>query len=213
MEHKENCNNHVVLCGKIKGQFAFSHRVFEERFYKAKIEAKRLSGIIDTIPVIVSNSLVNVRENWAGRTVCIEGDMRSYIEFENGKTKLLLYAFAKYFAECEDEEQSGNSVFLSGYISKPPLYRETPLGREITDVFLAVNRPYGKSDYVPCIFWGRNASFAALLEAGDEIKVRGRIQSRQYRKRISEDEYTERTICEVSISGMEVISRDETKDD
>lgn len=213
MKRKENYNNHVVLCGKIRGEFTFNHRDYRERFYRAEIEVARLSGNTDTIPVVVSNRLANTRKKWNGKTVCIEGEICSFMSRENGNSRMSVFALARYFSECEEDANPENSVFLEGYISKPPLYRETPLGREITDVLLAVNRPGGKSDYVPCIFWGRNASFAVLLEVGDRIRIKGRMQSREYRKQVSDEEYIERTVYEASVSSLEVVSRAETKDD
>lgn len=206
MEHK-NENNHVLLCGTIRGEFTFSHTVLGEKFYVATIEMERLSEKVDTIPLIVSDRLLDVFQEWDGKMVYVDGEMRSYNKWHGGRNSLFLFVFGKYVSEY-DFCYSENKIFLDGYICKQAKYRKTPSGREIADVMLAVNRSYRKSDYIPCICWGRNARFAESLSVGDHIRIHGRIQSREYNKRISENEYEKRTAYEVSINSMEEVIGD-----
>lgn len=204
-------NNKVTLSGEIASNFKFSHECYGEGFYTAMLASERLSGQKDIIPIMVSERLVDVKADWTGRFVRASGQFRSYNKHEGEKNRLVLSVFVREFEEIEFEQEepgSGhdeNSIFLDGYICKPPIYRKTPLGREIADILLAVNRPYGKSDYIPCIAWGRNAIFASGLEVGTRLQNDGRIQSREYQKRISDEEYEERTAYEVSISSITVI--------
>lgn len=197
-------NNNVSITGEVASAFSFSHEVFGERFYLADIAVKRLSDSEDLIPVMVSERLVDVTEDLTGVTVRVEGQFRSYNRHE-GKSKLILSVFAREWEFVEEEEKSAkiNQIFLDGFICKTPVYRTTPLGREIADLLIAVNRPYGKSDYIPCICWGRNARFASGFEVGMRIQVHGRIQSRKYTKKLSETEFEERIAYEVSVSKIE----------
>lgn len=197
-------NNNVSITGEVASAFSFSHEVFGERFYLADIAVKRLSDSEDLIPVMVSERLVDVTEDLTGVTVRVEGQFRSYNRHE-GKSKLILSVFAREWEFVEEEEKSAkiNQIFLDGFICKTPVYRTTPLGREIADLLIAVNRPYGKSDYIPCICWGRNARFASGFEVGMRIQVHGRIQSRKYTKKLSETEVEERIAYEVSASKIE----------
>lgn len=197
-------NNNVSITGEVASAFSFSHEVFGERFYLADIAVKRLSDSEDLIPVMVSERLVDVTEDLTGVTVRVEGQFRSYNRHE-GKSRLILSVFAREWEFVEEEEKSAkiNQIFLDGFICKTPVYRTTPLGREIADLLIAVNRPYGKSDYIPCICWGRNARFASGFEVGMRIQVHGRIQSRKYTKKLSETEFEERIAYEVSVSKIE----------
>lgn len=197
-------NNNVSITGEVASAFSFSHEVFGERFYLADIAVKRLSDSEDLIPVMVSERLVDVTEDLTGVTVRVEGQFRSYNRHE-GKSKLILSVFAREWEFVEEEEKSAkiNQIFLDGFICKTPVYRTTPLGREIADLLIAVNRPYGKSDYIPCICWGRNARFASGFEVGMRIQVHGRIQSRKYTKKLSETEFEERIAYEVSVSKID----------
>ena len=197
-------NNNVSITGEVASAFSFSHEVFGERFYLADIAVKRLSDSEDLIPVMVSERLVDVTEDLTGVTVRVEGQFRSYNRHE-GKSKLILSVFAREWEFVEEEEKSAkiNHIFLDGFICKTPVYRTTPLGREIADLLIAVNRPYGKSDYIPCICWGRNARFASGFEVGMRIQVHGRIQSRKYTKKLSETEFEERIAYEVSVSKID----------
>ena len=197
--------------GKIVTGFTFSHQVYGEGFYTMDLLVKRLSDSEDRIPVMVSERLVDVTQDYIGEYVEIHGQFRSYNRHEEKHNRLVLSVFSRElkFVEEEDETVPVNQIFLDGYICKPPVYRKTPLGREIADVLLAVNRPYGKSDYIPCICWGRNARFAGNLEIGSRIQLIGRIQSREYQKRVSENELIRRVAYEVSVNKLEFHEKDE----
>lgn len=211
-------SNKVTLSGEIVSNFEFSHEVFGEGFYTAMIAVERLSRQKDILPIIVSERLADVNANWVGRFVKISGQYRSYNHHQEGRNRLELSIFAREFEEdtFENEElginHNENHIYIDGYICKQPTYRETPQGREIADILLAVNRPYGKSDYIPCIAWGRNARFVENLELGTRLQIKGRIQSREYQKKIYEEEYETRIAYEVSISKMEV-AKDEQNED
>ena len=198
-------NNQVEIMGKIASRFTFSHQVFGEGFYMVDVLVKRLSDSEDRIPVMISERLVDVNEDYEGEYIHVMGQFRSYNRHEEKKNRLVLSVFAREveFVEDDDENMKSNAIFLDGYICKPPVYRKTPLGREIADLLLAVNRPYGKSDYIPCICWGRNARFASGFEVGEHVQVLGRIQSREYIKKLSETETQKRIAYEVSVSKLE----------
>ena len=207
-------NNQVSITGKIVTGFTFSHQVFGEGFYTMDILVKRLSDSEDRIPVMVSERLVDVTQDYVGEYVEIHGQFRSYNRHEGTKNKLVLSIFVRELRFLEDdempEEQSkSNQIFLDGYVCKPPIYRKTPLGREIADILVAVNRPYGKSDYIPCIAWGRNARFAGGLEVGAHLQVSGRVQSREYTKKIGEEEVERRVAYEVSVSKIDLVEDEE----
>lgn len=212
---REQENNKVTLSGEIVSNFEFSHEVYGEGFYTAMLASERESTVKDIIPIMVSERLIDVKAEWEGRFMRVNGKFRSYNKHENGRRHLELSVFVREFEEIEFEhEEPGrgndeNSIFLDGYICKEPKYRETPLGREITDILLAINRSYGKSDYVPMICWGRNAVYASGLEIGTRLRIDGRIQSREYEKKISETDSETRTAYEVSISKMETVEETE----
>ena len=199
-------NNKVKISGMVCSGFTFSHDVFGEGFYIMTVEVKRKGEALDFIPVTVSDRLVDVEKDYNGMYVEVFGQFRSFNRQEGEKRRLVLSVFAR---EIEFKEECGefdiNDISLTGYICKQPIYRKTPLGREITDVLLAVNRPYGKSDYIPCIVWGRNARFAEALSVGTCVEIFGRIQSREYQKKISENEFETRTAYEVSVSRIEEV--------
>ena len=198
-------NNQVSMMGKIAAGFTFSHQVFGEGFYMTELMVKRLSDSEDRIPVMVSERLIDVTQDYIGEYVEIHGQFRSYNRHEEKHNRLVLSVFTRElkFVEEEDDSVETNLIELNGYICKPPVHRMTPLGREIADVLLAVNRPYGKSDYIPCICWGRNANFARSFEVGGRLHIWGRIQSREYIKKLSETETEKRTAYEVSVSKLE----------
>ena len=200
-------NNQVSIVGEVMSPFVFSHEVFGEGFYMADIAVKRLSDSEDLIPVMVSERLVDVTEDLTGATIRVAGQFRSYNRHEEKKNKLVLSVFAREWEFIDEEVESAktNQIFLDGFICKPPVYRKTPLGREIADLLIAVNRPYGKSDYIPCICWGRNARFASRFEVGMRCAVWGRIQSREYVKKLSEDVMEKRIAFEVSVSKLEML--------
>lgn len=212
--NREQENNKVTLSGEIVSNFEFSHECYGEGFYTTMLASERLSGEKDIIPIMVSERLVDVKVEWIGRFVRVNGQFRSYNKHEGERKHLILSVFAGEFEEMEFENRipsapDGNRISLGGYICKPPTYRKTPLGREITDILLAINRKYGKLDYIPCIAWGRNARFASGLEVGTKLRIEGRIQSREYQKRISDDKYETRTAYEVSISKLTVVEETE----
>lgn len=206
---REQENNKVTLSGEIVSNFEFSHEVYGEGFYTAMLASERESTVKDIIPIMVSERLVDVKSDWIGRFVRVSGQFRSYNKHEGEKNHLVLSVFVREFEDITEERDFGledeNFISLDGYICKEPKYRETPLGREIADILLAVNRPYGKSDYIPCIAWGRNARFVSGLEVGTRLRIEGRIQSREYVKRISETESEKRMAFEVSASKLEVV--------
>lgn len=206
-------NNKVTLNGEIVSNFEFSHEVFGEGFYTAMLSSERLSGQKDIVPIMVSDRLVDVKADWTGQFARVSGQLRSYNKNEREKRRLILSVFITEFEDITEEREfeikDKNNIFLNGYICKSPNYRETPLGREIADILLAVNRPYGKSDYIPCICWGRNARFADGLKIGTRMQIDGRIQSREYQKQISDDEIETRTVYEVSVSKLGIIKETE----
>ena len=206
-------NNHLVLVGKIASEKSYSHEIYGEKFYVFNLEVIRLSSTVDIIPITVSERLLTNLELEIGKKVYVEGQFRSYNNYENERNRLILTVFAKEVAEVEeqeeDKEEISNEVTLVGYICKKPIYRQTPFGREIADVLLAVNRAYNKSDYIPCIAWGRNARFCQNMEVGTEVKLTGRVQSRIYEKKYEDGKVETRTAYEVSIASMEIANKEE----
>ena len=203
-------NNQVTIMGEVASEFTYSHEVFGEGFYMVDVLVKRLSNSNDRIPVMVSERLIDITEDYRGAFIMITGQFRSYNRHEEQKNRLVLAVFARE-VEFIDEEPDGdktNHILLEGYICKKPVYRKTPLGREIADLLLAVNRPYGKSDYIPCICWGRNARYASGFEVGEHVQILGRIQSREYVKKLSETETETRTAYEVSVSKLECLEEE-----
>ena len=208
-------NNYLTLVGKVTGEKKFSHEIYGERFYIFNLSIPRLSGNSDIIPITVSERLINEETLQEGHQLLVKGQFRSYNSYENEKNRLILTVFAKDIVEVEEsnEEESEivkkdvitNEVVLIGFICKKPIYRQTPFGREISDLLLAVNRAYNKSDYIPCIAWGRNARFCQNLEVGTQVKVVGRVQSRTYEKKHEDGTVETRVAYEVSVGSLEVI--------
>lgn len=200
-------NNQVSIAGEAVGGFTYSHDVFGEGFYILEVKVNRLSNSFDIIPLMVSERLIDVKQDLAGKYIEVQGQFRSYNRHEDNRNRLVLSVFVREIRICEEDYESTkpNYIFLDGFICKAPVYRKTPLGREIADILLAVNRPYGKSDYIPCICWGRNARFAEKFEVGGHIQIWGRIQSREYQKKISEENFEKRVAYEVSVSKLEYI--------
>ena len=200
-------NNQVTIMGEIVSTFEFSHEVFGEGFYMVDVSVRRLSNSVDTIPVMISERLIDVECDYRGEFLMVSGQFRSYNRHDEQKNRLVLSVFAREVSFIEEELDGAktNNILLDGYICKLPIYRKTPLGREIADLLLAVNRPYGKSDYIPCICWGRNARFASAFEVGEHVQVLGSIQSREYVKKLSETETEKRTAYEVSVSKLECL--------
>ena len=214
----ENINNHIGIAGKIHSDFEFSHEVYGEGFYRFDTEVYRLSEASDILPVTISERIIDMSGINIGTWLYITGQIRSYNNYveEDRRNKLVLTVFARDIeimpepAGMSEEDTDNialdinpNDVYLNGFICKPPIYRTTPFGREIADILLAVNRSYNKSDYIPCIAWGRNARFAGKLSVGSNIRVWGRMQSRLYQKRFENGEVMEKTAYEVSISKIE----------
>ena len=174
-------NNQVSVAGEVVSEFTFSHEVFGEGFYCLYIQVGRLSESYDVIPLMISERLMDVKADYRGKYIEVLGQFRSYNRHEANRNRLVLSVFAREVNICEEEDSQvkPNQIYLGGFICKKPVYRKTPLGREIADLLVAVNRPYGKSDYIPCICWGRNARFAEKFQVGEHIQLWGRIQSRE----------------------------------
>ncbi|MCI8669249.1 MAG: single-stranded DNA-binding protein [Lachnospiraceae bacterium] len=208
-------NNRVSIIGEIVSDFRFSHEVFGEGFYIIDVSVNRLSDMTDIIPLMVSERLVDVKQSYIGQLVEATGQFRSYNKHDGIRNKLVLSIFVRDWQLIEENQESGktNQIFLDGFICKSPIYRKTPLGREISDLLIAVNRPYGKSDYIPCIAWGRNARFASSFEVGKRIQVWGRVQSRDYVKKINETDTEKHTAYEVSVSKLEYVNDEEREED
>ncbi len=204
-------NNKVFISGEIVTEAEFSHEVYGEGFYEMNVLVKRLSGQGDILPVTVSERLIADKNLKVGVTINAIGQFRSYNKLADGKSKLMLTVFVRELISVVSVKNP-NSIVLSGYVCKPPVYRTTPFNREIADVLIAVNRSYNKSDYIPCIAWGRNARFAKNLTVGEKIAIAGRIQSREYQKHISDDDVKIMTAYEVSISKLAASANAESFD-
>ena len=203
-------NNEVEILGKIHEALTFSHEVYGEGFYTFMLEAPRLSDVSDYIPITVSERLLKDITLQEEDEIAIVGQFRSYNNYNCEGNKLILKVFAQdiQFIQKDQKIKNPNTIFLDGFICKLPIYRTTPFGREICDILLAVNRAYNKSDYIPCIAWGRNARYCSTLSVGQNIKVWGRIQSRDYQKKINDQESIKRVAYEVSISKMELVEEE-----
>jgi len=201
MNYSAEKNNQVFISGEIVSEAEFSHEVYGEGFYEMNVLVKRLSGQGDVLPVTISERLIADRDLGVGVTINALGQFRSYNKLVNGKSKLMLTVFVREILE-NAPIKNPNSIVLTGYVCKQPVYRTTPFNREIADILIAVNRSYNKSDYIPCIAWGRNARFAKNLAVGEKIAVSGRIQSREYQKRFADDDIRTLTAYEVSISKL-----------
>ena len=215
-------NNYLILVGKVTGEKKFSHEIYGEKFYTFNLSIPRLSGNADIIPITISERLITDEMLMEGKKLLIKGQFRSYNSYENEKNRLILTVFAKdveELKEVEEQEESDivkkdettNEVVLIGFVCKKPIYRQTPFGREIADLLLAVNRAYNKSDYIPTIAWGRNARFCQNLEVGAQVKIVGRVQSRQYEKKYEDGTSETRVAYEVSICSLELINEEGTE--
>ncbi|WIV11426.1 single-stranded DNA-binding protein [Proteiniborus sp. MB09-C3] len=211
-------SNSITVVGKIINDKEFSHEMYGEGFYSFDLEVPRLSDYSDVLPITISERLLVNMDLKPGVNVVVEGQLRSYNRYVSGSNKLVLTVFARDAHIPETEEELNellkrpNEIYLDGYICKMPVYRTTPFGREITDLLVAVNRPYNKSDYIPCIAWGRNARFCEKLQIGDHIRLWGRIQSREYQKRTGEGEVLNKVAFEVSISKLEFVREDNNRE-
>ncbi len=211
MDHAAESNNRVFLMGEIVSEATFSHEVYGEGFYEFYVKVVRLSGQADILPVTVSERLIEGNHLHVGATLCALGQFRSYNKLGGGRSRLMLTVFVREILSAAPASNP-NSIVLSGYICKPPVYRTTPFNREIADLLVAVNRAYNKSDYIPCIAWGRNARFVQNLKVGDRIALSGRIQSREYIKRLSETQSVTMTAYEVSVSKLAACDDNENFD-
>lgn len=208
--------NMVKVVGKVISEQVFSHEMYGEKFYIFNLEVPRLSSSVDILPVTISERLLFNIDIDLGDYVIIEGQLRSYNRYVDTNNKLVLTIFARELSIPDEEElqdvlRKPNEIYLDGYICKNPVYRTTPFGREITDMLIAVNRPYNKSDYIPCIAWGRNARFCESLVVGDHIRLWGRIQSREYQKKLHNGDIETKTAFEVSLSKLEYIENDNNR--
>ena len=205
MSEKNLENNKVTVIGQVVSDFTFSHEVFGEGFYMVDLAVNRLSDQEDRIPLMISERVIDVTADHRGQTLEAVGQFRSYNRHEGSKNRLVLSVFVREIRFLEEftDYTKTNQIFLDGFICKDPIYRKTPLGREIADLLIAVNRPYGKSDYIPCIAWGRNARYASAFEVGSRVRIWGRVQSREYTKKLSELESEKRIAYEVSVSKLE----------
>ncbi len=192
-------NNKVFLKGEVASQPKFSHEVFGEGFYELDLKVKRLSDNFDLVPVTVSERLLSGEDFLLGKVVAIRGQFRSYNKIADGKSRLLLTVFVREVIDFDDS-MNPNVVELTGFVCKEPIFRTTPFGREICDVLIAVNRAYNKSDYLPCIAWGRNARFVRSIKVGEKVDIIGRIQSREYQKRLNENQVLTKTAYEISLN-------------
>ncbi len=205
-------NNVVTVIGTACSDLEFSHEVFGEGFYSFEIKIPRLSNYVDVLPVTISERLLVDFNFTDDKLIKINGQLRSYNKIINGSNRLILTIFARDISEEDDENViNPNQIFIDGFVCKKPVYRTTPFGREITDMLVAVNRPYKKSDYIPCIAWGRNARFSEKLRVGDRIKIWGRIQSREYQKKIGEENLIKKIAYEVSISKMQAMPEENNR--
>ena len=206
----ENSSNFIDVSGRIVSDFIFSHEIYGEGFYRFDVDVGRLSGAGDILPVTVSERIVDRDTMHVDKFIRVSGQIRSYNNYVEAdkRNKLVLTLFARDIEVVDDAQSSINDVFLDGYLCKPAVYRTTPFGREISDLLLAANRSYNKSDYIPCIAWGRNARYVSKLNIGDRVRITGRMQSRVYQKRLESGEVEERTAFEVSISKVEIIVDD-----
>ena len=210
MFNKENENNFCSVLGSVESELTLSHEIYEEKFYTFKLKTGRLSESYDYIIITISEKLIGENLDLSyGAKVKINGQFRSYNNYTQVGNKLILTLFAKDIENADELSFDANDIVLDGYICKPPVYRVTPFGREITDILLAVNRFHNKSDYIPCIAWGRNAKFASALQVGERIRINGRIQSRDYIKKLEDDSEITKTAFEVSIAKIELIKNEE----
>ena len=203
--------NVVYLRGEIDYSMEFSHEIFGELFYNTKIKINRLSESYDMLPLTISERLLQEVDIKTNKIVNVIGQLRSYNKNIDNKNRLVLTVFVREIKQSDEENKDPNSIFLDGYICKEPVYRKTPLGREITDLLIAINRPYNKSDYIPSIVWGRNAKFAKTLKVGDRIQMWGRVQSREYEKKVENGESIKKVAYEVSISKIKKLSENNSQ--
>ena len=213
-------NNHIILVGKATSDKKFSQEIYGEKFYIFNLSVPRLSGNADIIPITISERLLELEDLEMNKKIIVEGQFRSYNSYENDRNRLVLTVFAKEVKFVENQEEEievskdfiSNEVILNGFICKKPIYRQTPFGREISDILLAVNRAYNKSDYIPCIAWGRNARFCENIPVGTEVKIIGRVQSRTYEKKYDDGRVENKVAYEVSVASLEVVNQNDNEE-
>lgn len=201
-------NNKLYLEGVVASKLEFSHEMYGEGFYNFYLDVQRLSDAKDRLFVTVSERLITGMNLDIGKEIIVEGQLRSYNKFVDGANRLILTVFSRNIQPCIERSKNPNQIFLDGFICKKPVYRTTPFGREISDMLLAVNRAYNKSDYIPTIAWGRNSRFCESLTVGDNIRIWGRLQSREYEKKVSDSTAIKKIAYEVSISKMERVQKE-----
>lgn len=200
-------NNVITLVGTVETEAEYSHSVLEEEFFSFMLRVPRLSENDDLLPVTVSARQLDTSLIKQGNKIKVKGQLRSYNKYTQTKTRLILTVFAKGIAPAlSEDEDNPNEIFINGFICKTPVYRRTPFGREITDLIIAVNRAFNRSDYIPAIAWGKNAVYSENLEVGSNVMLWGRLQSRNYNKRISDEETEVRTAYELSITKIEKLA-------
>ncbi len=192
-------NNKVHLVGKVVSLPKLSHEVYEENFYELDLEVSRLSQSVDIIPIIIPEKILGEYNFEIGSILALNGQFRSYNKQIDGKSKLVLTVFVREILSQTEKEENPNTIELTGFICKPPIFRTTPFKREICDILLEVKRAYNKSDYLPCIAWGRNARFAKNLSVGEKVSIFGRIQSRNYEKHYEDGRVEKKTAYEISV--------------
>jgi len=207
MNYEQMNNNIVELWGKVLTKPEYNHSVMDEKFYEFLLEVPRLSDSSDIIPITISEKLFGEFDLAVNSIIALSGQFRSYNKLVGDKSKLMLTVFVRELKEV-NTSKNPNIIELTGFICKTPIYRTTPFKREISDVLLAVNRAYNKSDYIPCIMWGRNARFVKNLEVGSKIRLEGRIQSRIYQKKLSETEFENKTAYEISVTKINLLDNE-----
>ena len=199
-------NNIITLTGTVEASPEYSHTVMDEKFYSFTLRVPRLSETEDFLPITISEEIFDPELIKKENPLKIKGQLRSYNKYTETKTRLILTVFAKEISLPDELDSNPNEIFVNGFICKEPVYRKTPFGREITDLIIAVNRAFNRSDYIPAIAWGKNAVFSENLEVGSNVLLWGRLQSRNYNKRLSENEVETRTAYELSITKIEKIA-------
>ncbi len=194
--------NKVYLYGMVVSNPTPCDDYYGSDYCNIQISVRRLSSIIDTIPVTLHRDLVEQYNVKLGDNLAILGEFRSYNKIENNRSRLMLSVFVHEITD-EIDTTNPNIIELSGYICKLPVYRTTPFNREIADLLIACNRNSNRSDYLPAIAWGRNARFAKNIMVGEQVHILGRIQSREYQKRLDNGEMQTRTEYEISIKEID----------
>lgn len=195
-------NNKVFLNGVVVEKPVFSHETYGEGFYEVKLSVPRLSEHTDILPVTVSEKFL--KDFALGQEVALKGQFRSFNKLMGEKSKLVLNVFAREIIE-KNSSMNPNIIEITGYLCKPPIFRTTPFNREICDILVAVNRAYNKSDYLPCIAWGRNARYIKDAPVGKKLEIVGRIQSREYQKKLDSGEIVTKTAYEISVGRINIV--------